>query len=148
MDSRQIKEFLKSWTDGVIEIGKIYIEEGDYVNEASNFLDEHYAFGSENVLFKPTFTKEKVFRNNKKDALSYFVRGEVAEDNGFALKPWELITLDELNTLIEKNLSLVMGTLLFKPYNDNLTTKVAFTFVIKKIGNSLKIRAHHSSPVN
>ena len=81
------------------------------------------------------------------DALSYFVKGKFSEDNGFALKPWEEINLQELNILIENNLSTAMGTLLFKPVSSNETTLVAFTFVFCLEEEEIKIKIHHSSPV-
>ena len=136
MELEKINEFLSSWSKGVIEIGKIHREGGDYRNSAKLFLDTHYAF-----------TKEVVFRNNEKDALSYFVGRDISEDNGFALKPWDSIQLDELNTLIEEDLTAAMGTLKFKPYEIEETTLVAFTFIFRKIDESLKIKVHHSSPV-
>ena len=88
MSSNQIGNFLNSWTDGVIEIGRVYVEGGDYEKCAEKFISSHYAFDNEETLFKPTFTKEVIFRNSKELALSCFTGGEVAEDNGFALKPW------------------------------------------------------------
>ena len=147
MNIEQIEEFLISWKNGVIEIGKVYLEGGEYELTANNFIEKHYAFIETDILFKPTFTKETVFRNNKKDALSYFVGGDISEDNGFALKPWEGIQLDELNTLTENDLTAAMGTLKFKPYKKEETTLVAFTFIFIKIGDNLKIKVHHSSPV-
>ena len=87
MDLEKINEFLSSWSKGVIEIGRIHREGGDYIKSAKYFLNTHYAFEETDVLFKPTFTKEVVFRNNEKDALSYFVGRDISEDNGFALKP-------------------------------------------------------------
>ena len=107
MSSNQIEHFLNSWKDGVIEIGRIYLEGGDYEKSAELFVSTHYAFDSEEVLFKPTFTKEVIFRNSKDLALSYFIGGEVAEDKGFALKPWEEIRLEELNIIEQDNLSLI-----------------------------------------
>ena len=111
------------------------------------FLSKHYAFKTHQILFKPTFTKEKIFRNNLEEALSYFVKGKFAEDNGFALKPWEEINLQELNILIEENLSAAMGTLSFKPVSSSETTLVAFTFVFCLEDEEIKIKIHHSSPV-
>ena len=148
MDIKKIEEFLNSWKNGVIEIGRIYLEGGEYKINATEFLKKHYAFNETDVLFKPTFTKEIVFRNNIKDALSYFVGGDISEDNGFALKPWESIQLEELNTLIEEDLVGAMGTLKFKPYKKEETTLVAFTFLFSKVGEAMKIKVHHSSPVN
>ena len=147
MELEKINEFLFSWSKGVIDIGKIYREGGDYKKSAKLFLDTHYAFEETDVLFKPTFTKEVVFRNNKKDALSYFVGGDISEDNGFALKPWESIQLEELNTLVAKDLTAAMGTLRFKPQKAKETTLVAFTFIFTKIDEAIKIKVHHSSPV-
>tara|TARA_B100001109_G_scaffold114617_1_gene93424 strand:+ start:299 stop:745 length:447 start_codon:yes stop_codon:yes gene_type:complete len=147
MELEIINEFLSSWSKSVIQIGKTHREGGDYIKSAKLFLDTHYAFEETDVLFKPTFTKEVVFRNNKKDALSYFVGKDISEDNGFALKPWSSIQLDELNTLIEEDLIAAMGTLKFKPYETEETTLVAFTFIFRKIDEGLKIKVHHSSPV-
>ena len=115
MNKNIVIEFLNSWTEGVIEIGKVYQKGGDFKAIAEIFIEEHYAFCEANVLFKPTFTSEKVFRNNKADAISYFIKGNISEDKGFALKPWETIELDELNFLLDDNFIASMGTFLFKP---------------------------------
>ena len=128
MSSNQIEHFLNSWKDGVIEIGRIHLEGGDYEKSAELFVSTHYAFDSEEILFKPTFTKEVIFRNSKDLALSYFIGGEVAEDKGFALKPWEEIRLEELNIIEQDNLMVAMGTLNFKPLNLEENTLIAFTF--------------------
>ena len=147
MNESKIKEFLDSWTKGVIEIGKAYSKKGDFEKEALKFLSEHYAFKTQQILFKPTFTKEKIFRNNLEEALSYFVKGKFAEDNGFALKPWEKIELDELTILEEESYLVAMGTFKFKPANSEEVALVAFTFCFIGIAGSLKIKIHHSSPV-
>ena len=147
MSSDQIKNFLNSWKDGVIEIGRVYLEGGDYQKCAEKFLSSHYAFDQEEVLFKPTFTREVIFRNSKDSALSYFIKGDVAEDNGFALRPWEDIKLEELNTIEENNLIVAMGTLSFKPVHIDEFTMVAFTFLLVNVDESLKIKVHHSSPI-
>ena len=147
MSSNQIEHFLNSWKDGVIEIGRIHLEEGDYEKSAELFVSTHYAFDSEEVLFKPTFTREVIFRNSKDLALSYFIGGEVAEDKGFALKPWEEIRLEELNIIEQDNLMVAMGTLNFKPLNLKENTLIAFTFLLIDTDGSLKIKVHHSSPI-
>ena len=147
MSSNQIEHFLNSWKDGVIEIGRIHLEGGDYEKSAELFVSTHYAFDSEEVLFKPTFTKEVIFRNSKHLALSYFIGGEVAEDKGFALKPWEEIRLEDLNIIEQDNLMVAMGTLNFKPLNLKENTLIAFTFLLIDTDGSLKIKVHHSSPI-
>ena len=147
MDESKIKEFLSSWTKGVIEIGQAYSNKENYEKEALKFLSNHYAFKTQQILFKPTFTKEKIFRNSLEEALSYFIKGEFTEDNGFALKPWEEINLKELNILNEENLSSAMGTLSFKPVSSSDTTLVAFTFIFCLEEEEIKIKIHHSSPI-
>jgi hypothetical protein len=146
MSSNEIEHFLNSWIDGVIEIGRVYLEGGDYEKCAEKFISSHYAFDNEEVLFKPTFTKEVIFRNSKELALSYFIGGDIPEDNGFALKPWERIKLEELNAIEENNLIVAMGTLSMKPVNMEENTMIAFTFLLINIDDSLKIKVHHSSP--
>tara|TARA_B100000614_G_scaffold107158_1_gene96431 strand:- start:6 stop:449 length:444 start_codon:yes stop_codon:yes gene_type:complete len=147
MASDKIKQFLNSWKNGVIEIGKVFLEDGDYVKRAEDFLSAHYAFDNEEVLFKPTFTKQKLFRNSYELALSYFVKGKIEEDNGFALKPWESIDLVELNSIEQTSLKVAMGAFRFKPMNKNEATLVAFTFLLIEDSSSFKIKVHHSSPV-
>ena len=147
MNKKIVEGFMNSWTAGVIEIGRMHQEGGDFTLSAENFIEKHYAFSEENILFKPTFTSENIFRNTKDEALSYFIKGDISEDKGFALKPWERIELDELNCLLEENLTASMGPLLFKPLNEEEVTKVAFTFIFTMINNSLKIKIHHSSPI-
>ena len=147
MTDQQTKLFLNSWAKGVIQIGNDFVAEKDYMETDLDFLSTHYAFDEEPVLFKPTFTKEVVFRNTKEAALSYFVKGYIEEDNGFALKPWEDISLEELKELKLNGLKVVMGTFKFKPAQSNDTTLVAFTFLLKEVGGKLKIKVHHSSPI-
>ena len=83
IDSKDIEDFLNSWKDQIVNIGKVFLEEGDYKKSCLTFIKNHYAFDECEVLFKPTFTKDVVFRNNINDALSYFVSGDIDED--FAL---------------------------------------------------------------
>ena len=143
----KIEEFLNSWTDGVVEIGRVFLDMGDYESCAERFLSSHYAFDTEDVLFKPTFTKEVIFRNTKESALSYFVKGYISEDKGFALKPWKEITLKELNKIQKDGLIVLMGALNFIPVGSDEVTIVAFTFLLTEVDGLLKIKAHHSSPV-
>ena len=147
MNEANIYEFLNSWKDGVIGIGSVFKSDGDYKKEATSFIDKHYAFNESNVLFKPTFTKQVIFRNNKKDALSYFIKGDIIEDNGFAIKPWKSIEPLEIHINIEDNFSIAMGVLELSPFSDENPTKIAFTFILDEFDNGIKIKAHHSSPI-
>ena len=147
IESNKINDFLNSWKDGIIRIGKVYLENGDYKKSAEKFVETHYAFDSESVLFKPTFTKEVIFRNSKDKALSYFIGGNIDEDHGFALKPWDKISIDELNILEENELKISMGIFKLKPVNKKEIISVAFTFVLTENNDTLKIKVHHSSPI-
>ena len=146
-ETNKINNFLNSWINGIIQIGKVFLENKDYKESAKKFIESHYAFDSESVLFKPTFTKEVIFRNSKDMALSYFIGGSIDEDHGFALKPWKNISIDELNILEENKLLIAMGILKLKPVNADKITSVAFTFVFTETNSGLKIKVHHSSPI-
>ena len=144
----KVLEFLKSWTDGVISIGKTYQRDGDFQEEAEFFLNTHYAFGENEVLFKPTFTKDVIFRNSFNQALSYFVSGSISEDRGFAIRPWKKIELhDQPNLIIEGDVVVVMGALDFYHFESEVSSIVSFTFVLKEFEGRFKIIVHHSSPV-
>ena len=144
----EVVSFLDSWKSGVVNIGQTYTENNDFVSVAKDFISKHYNFTEGEVLFKPTFTKEVIFRNNKEDALSYFVKGNISEDNGFAIKPWEKIDLLDINIIIENGYCFCMGVLELFPLSKDESTKVAFTFMlVKDTNDSLKIKVHHSSPI-
>jgi len=148
IDINEVKKFLSSWTNGVIEIGKAHEERDDFTRVAINFLNHHYAFEEDNVMFKPTFTSIKLFRNNFEEALSYFIGGSFDEDHGFALKPWGKIELDqEPNIRLIDDCAYAMGLLNFYPLKSEDFSKVVFTFILKKFSNNLKLILHHSSPV-
>ena len=148
IEKNEVKKFLSSWTKGVIEIGKAHEQQGNFTEEAINFLNHHYAFEEDDVMFKPTFTSIKLFRNNFEEALSYFIAGSFDEDNGFALKPWAKIELDEEpNIRLVDDYAYVMGLLNFYSLKSEDYSKVVFTFILKKFSNNLKLILHHSSPV-
>ena len=144
----EVVSFLNSWKSGVVRIGQTYTENNDFVSVAKDFISTHYNFTEGEVLFKPTFTKKVIFRNNQEDALSYFVKGSVSEDNGFAIKPWEKIDLIDINIIIENGYCFCMGVLDLFPLSRDENIKVAFTFIlVKDTNDSLKIKVHHSSPI-
>ena len=147
INSIEVKDFLNSWKDGVIDIGIAYQEGIDYREKARTFIETHYAFDIGDVLFKPTFTNDVVFRNNVEDALSYFVAGDISEDSGFAIKPWEEIKTSEVSFILDHNLCAVMGVLDLKPLNSENKTKIAFTFILLKDNDRFKIKIHHSSEI-
>ena len=137
-----VELFVDSWRQGVLDIRRIYDNKGDFQEQASKFLKTHYLFETESVFFKPTLTREEIFRNSFDRALSYFIGGDIDEDKGFALQEWKSINTDQINILIEGALIIAMGVLSFK---SDEVLKVAFTFILKESNSGLKIKAHHSS---
>ena len=134
------------WAQNIIEIGDLFIKNKDYKSKASIFVKEFYAFDLCEVLFKPTLASEKQFRYTYDDALSYFVGGSVAEDKGFALKPWKKIRFSERKIIIFEENALSMGNYFFQSFTDDDEVKVEFTFgYIKNKEENLMINLHHSS---
>ena len=142
INETDVKLFVDSWKQGVLDIRNVYDNKGDYQEQASKFLETHYLFKTESVLFKPTLTREEIFRNSFDRALSYFIGGDIDEDKGFAIQEWKSIDTDQINILIEDELIIAMGVLSFK---SDEVLKVAFTFMLKENNSDLKIKVHHSS---
>ena len=142
INETDVKLFVDSWKQGVLDIKNVYDNKGDYQEQASKFLETHYLFKTESVLFKPTLTREEIFRNSFDRALSYFIGGDIDEDKGFAIQEWKSIDTDQINILIEDELIIAMGVLSF--ISDEVL-KVAFTFMLKECNSDLKIKVHHSS---
>ena len=142
INETDVKLFVDSWKQGVLDIKNVYDNKGDYQEQESKFLETHYLFKTESVLFKPTLTREEIFRNSFDRALSYFIGGDIDEDKGFAIQEWKSIDTDQINILIEDELIIAMGVLSFK---SDEVLKVAFTFMLKESDSDLKIKVHHSS---
>ena len=142
---QELFEFIKSWIDGLSMIRTAYKKNENYKNMALEFINKHYLFNEESVLFKPTLTNKTIFRNSIDDALSYFIGGKYSEDTGFALKAFESVTINETNTIIENDLIAIMGILDFKLLSPAEHMRVAFTFILKTTESGLKIKIHHSS---
>ena len=64
INETDVKLFVDSWKQGVLDIRNVYDNKGDYQEQASKFLKTHYLFETESVLFKPTLTREEIFRNS------------------------------------------------------------------------------------
>ena len=59
MGKQIIKEFLNSWKQGVIEIGKAYQEGADFKTLAEVFIENHYAFSEENIYLSLPLLQSK-----------------------------------------------------------------------------------------
>jgi len=123
----------KQWSDGLLNIEKLYAEDADYIQMAANYLSELYGFHMGEVLFKPTLASVQQFRLTKEAALSYFIGGNsnFDEDNGFALLGWKAVRFENIGIKIEEKIAIAMGNYFFLK-EDNSEVKVEYTFVYKK----------------
>ena len=136
-----------AWAAGIVNISKAYIDKGDYKAVAKKHIEDLYAYGKTEVLFKPTLAADDQFRETFDEALSYFVGGVVPEDKGFAIKPWKNARFDgEQHIAIYGDYAVSMGNYFFTPADGGAEQKVEFTFgYIKDANGDLRINVHHSS---
>jgi len=141
-----ILEYQNKWANGIVEIGKTKNNHEESVSVTTKFINELYDFENGNVQFKPTKASEKQFRNDFESALSYFIGNntDFSEDSGFALNPWVSVEFENDSLNVYDDIGIAMGNYFFTDQNGN-KTKVEYSFVYKKVGNSLKIILHHSS---
>ncbi len=144
----EVRQAQEQWAQGIVEIGKTYLENGDYTARAERQVDELYAYGISNVLFKPTKAAQDQFRDTKEKAMSYFVatNGVCSEDKGFALQPWTRVVFENNGGMIlGENYAIAMGNYFFTD-DKGQEVKVEYTFgyLRDSVGN-LRINLHHSS---
>ena len=96
--NEKIKNAQKKWANGIINIGKCYLEKKDYIALTETFVEELYAFKKGKVLFKPTKASKNQFRKDKNGFISYFIgHNRISdEDKGFALEPCKIFNLINL----------------------------------------------------
>lgn len=145
---REVVTAQRMWGDGIVRIGKVFSDKGDYSNEAADFIQEMYGYDLSGVLFKPTLAAEDQFRSSFDAALSYFVGGNdaYAEDNGFAIKPYTNVKFDNVGIINNScRMAVAMGNYFFTDTAGG-ETKVEYTFAyVKDRENNLRIVAHQSS---
>ena len=141
-----ILEYQNKWASGIVEIGKTKNNFKESVSVTKKFINELYDFENGNVQFKPTKASEKQFRNDFESALSYFIGNntDFSEDSGFALNPWVSVEFENDSLNVYDDIGIAMGNYFFTDQNGD-KTKVEYSFVYKKVRNSLKIILHHSS---
>lgn len=136
----------ETWGEGIVAIGQVYQDQGDYAERASAHIQDLYAYGMGEVLFKPTLAAEDQFRETFGGALSYFVGGEVAEDKGFAIKPWSKVRFGEQQIITDSDSAVAMGNYYFTPVGSAEEVKVEFTFgYVRDDKGDLRINVHHSA---
>jgi hypothetical protein len=144
---QEVLDAQKAWGEGIIKIGKVYSDQGDYKKAAAEHINTFYNYQAGSVLFKPTLTSEKQFRTDFQGALSYFIGMDenYAEDHGFALKPWSNVRWENIGIKIIGNMALAMGNYYFTPAEggDNVKAEYSFAY-IKDKESKLRIILHDS----
>jgi hypothetical protein len=131
----------KKWGDGIVTIGKAE----DHKAAALNHLNTLYGYDMGEVLFKPTKAAEDQFRGSKDEALSYFVKGNVPEDKGFALAPYTKVRFENEGIVTDCDSAMAMGNYYFTT-TEGKDIKVEYSFgYVKDDNGKLKINLHHSS---
>ena len=146
----------QAWCDGLVKIGKIYKEHGDYKAAASEMMDNAYDFKEGRVFFRPTLAAApQAFRTTREGALAYFVGGDpnFPADKGFALAPWVKCRYDNAiegsNAIqVHGNVALAMGNV-YLTGEDGKEIFVDKFFAFRK-GSDGKLRliAHKSALPN
>ena len=143
---KEVMDAQAAWAKAIVDIGKAYKNGRNYIAVAENTVDRLYGYDQGTVLFKPTKAADGQFRLTRAQALSYFVRGVVREDTGFALQPWSRVRFENAGMSLGCNDAVTMGNYYFTDANTGRATKVEYTFGYRrdKYGK-LRIDFHHSS---
>lgn len=141
ISTAEVEAAQKGWGEGIVKIGKAK----DPRKAAIAHLDEFYAFDHGQVLFKPTLASVDQFRGTKKEALSYFIGQDLAEDKGFALAPYTKVRWENEGIVTDGDSAIAMGNYFFTKTNGDVV-KVEYSFgYVKDEDGNLKINLHHSS---
>lgn len=142
----------QAWCDGLVNIGRVYKDGGDYRAVAGQLIDDLYDYKAGKVFFKPTLASGKnTFRPTREGALSYFVGGNqnYPEDTGFALKQWVKVRYDnnaaENGIQIHGDIAITMGNVYLTNANGE-EAMVDKTFVFRRCKDGkLRLCAHKSA---
>lgn len=142
----------QAWCDGLVKIGTVYKDGGDYKAVAGQIIDDLYDYKDGKVFFKPTLAHGKnSFRPTRAGALSYFVGGNAAfpEDSGFALKKWVKVSYDnnaaENGIQIHGDIAITMGNVYLTNSKGEMVM-VDKTFVFRRCQDGrLRLCVHKSA---
>jgi hypothetical protein len=149
---QEVNAAQQAWCDGLVRIGKVHQEGGDYKGEAASVLDDLYDYKEGTVFFKPTLAFGKnTFRSTREGALAYFVGGnkDFPEDTGFALKHWVKVRYDnnaaENGVQIHGDIAITMGNVyLTNAKGEEVMVDKTFVFRRCKDGK-LRLCVHKSA---
>ena len=133
------------WGEGIVAIAQTHAEGGDFAARATAHINDLYAYGLTDVMFKPTLAAEDQFRETFDEALSYFIGTEGSEDTGFAIKGWTNVRWENNGIFTSDDAATAMGNYYFTG-PDGAETKVEYSFgYVQDENGDLKINLHHSS---
>jgi len=134
-----------AWGEGIVAIASTHTEGGDFEAKATDHIETLYAYGTSEVMFKPTLAAEDQFRETFGEALSYFIGTDGTEDSGFAIKGWTNVRWENNGIYTAEDSAMAMGNYYFTGPDGN-ETKVEYTFgYVTDDAGDLKINLHHSS---
>ena len=159
----EVKDAQERWGDGIVRIGNVMLDGGDYVDEAFVHIEEMYDYADGIVLFKPTLASSVPHRPTVGGALSYFVGYDSAtkflksltaeerqgmtiyeEDQGFATNPWREVRFENHDIVYHGPTAVAMGNYYFTD-TEGRETKVHFTLGFIKRGDNIKIYVQESN---
>ncbi len=144
---QQVLDIQKKWGEGIIRIGRVFLDNGDYRTEAEKHINTLYGYSLGPVLFKPTLAFQKQFRTTREGALSYFVgdNENYPEDRGFAIRPWNNIRWENIGINIIGTVAMVMGNYFLTSMDGGNEIKVEYTIVYTRDADGkLRIILHDS----
>ncbi|MEM9786189.1 MAG: phosphoribosyl-AMP cyclohydrolase [Pseudomonadota bacterium] len=134
-----------AWGEGIVAISETHTTGGDYAARATAHINNLYAYGMTDVMFKPTLAADDQFREDFDQALSYFIGSEGTEDTGFAIKGWTDVRWENNGIFTTEDAAIAMGNYYFTG-PDGTETKVEYSFgYVMDDAGQLKINLHHSS---
>lgn len=144
----EVVQAQEEWGAGIVKIGKVYSEGGDYKRAATEHIQNLYGYDLSSVLFKPTLASEEQFRGTFDAALSYFVGGNETykEDKGFALAPYTNVRWENSGIINNScTMAIAMGNYYFTT-TEGEEVKVEYTLgYIKDTNGKLRMVVHKSA---
>lgn len=146
----EVRAAQRARADGLIEISTAFVERGreEAVRLAETFMDRHYAYALDPVLYKPTLAQApQTVRTTREGALAYFVRGQPdhPHDTGFAFKGWSPIDIDNAAIFLEGDTATTMGRVRFVHRDGQAVTVEKTRDFIKDDAGLPRIVVHDSS---
>jgi hypothetical protein len=154
----EVNRAQQRWCDGLVNISREYLNEGNYQATAEEFIHDMYDFGKGKVFFRPTLAMAPHnFRTTSKGALAYFI-GEDDEfpDEGFIKKGWISARFDNQiegqdAIQIHGNIGIAMGNVYLRNEEVTIGGKeviVDKVFVFLKRGGEVRLIVHNSALSN